>query len=79
METANRATERFVTLDDEVIAEWVPIRDDVSHDVKNIENAVTRQTQASTDLLVLHSANDVSNTEIASVKGFTDSVPASGH
>ena len=73
LESANLTTERFVTLDDEVIAEWVPMRDDVSPDVRNIGNAVTRQSRTHTDLLVLHSPNDVSNTEIESVKGFTDS------
>ncbi|NNE00408.1 MAG: hypothetical protein HKN47_24075, partial [Pirellulaceae bacterium] len=39
LETANLTTERFVTLDDEVIAEWVPMRDDVTLEVKNIGNA----------------------------------------
>jgi preprotein translocase subunit SecD len=70
LETANLTTGRFVTLDDEVIAEWVPVREDVKN---NIGNAVTRQTQTHTEVLVLHLANDISDAEIASVKGFTDS------
>ncbi len=74
LETANFTTERFVTLDDEVIAELVPMRDDVRLDVTNIGNAVTRQTHTHTDLLVLHSANEVSNAEIAPVKGVCLSV-----
>lgn len=73
LETANLTTERFVTLDGEVIAEWVPMRDDVSINVNNIGNAVSRQTQTHTDVLVLHSTNDISNSEIASIKGITDS------
>ena len=68
LESANLTTERIVTLDDDVIAEWVPMRDDVSRSVKNIGNVVTRRTKTHTDLLVLHSENDISNTEIASIK-----------
>jgi len=73
LETANLTAGRLVTLNDEIIAEWVPIRNNVSLGAKNLANAVTRQNQPHTDLLVLHSGNDISNAEIASVKGITDS------
>ena len=72
VETANTTTGRFVTLDERVVAEWAAIRNFTSSDANNVTNAVTRRTQSHVEVLVLHTANDISEAEIASVKGFTD-------
>lgn len=69
LEAAKLTADRFVKLDGEVIAEWVPLCEDVRN---KVEGAVTRQTQAHTEVLVLHSANDISDSEIASIKALPD-------
>jgi len=71
-EAAAKTTERFVTRDEQVVAEWVPISNAVSLDAKSLANSVTRRIHLHTEVLVLHTVNDISENEIAAIEGSVD-------
>ena len=71
-EVAKNATGRFVTLDEQRRAEWVPMSDSVLLEEQSLAGAVIRRTPSLTEVLVLHTGNDISEKEIAALERFTD-------
>lgn len=71
MDTAGR----FVKRGKDVLAEWVPIDQSALIDAGDIEDAPTRVAKQQTEILVLHTVNDISESEIATIRRASDGAP----
>jgi len=65
---AKEASGRFVRVDEQVRAEWVPVGEALAVAGRNTSNAVTREILKRSEVLVLHTANDISEKEIAGLE-----------
>ena len=73
LNAAAKSTDRTVSIDAAVVAQWIPFQDRIASDLVELDKVVTRQSQTGTELLVLHGDDDITGDAIKSIQGFLGS------
>lgn len=62
----------IVAIEGEVVAQWIPFREDLAQAYGNLDELVVRRSQRGSELLVLHTDDDVTGHAVRSIASIFD-------
>jgi hypothetical protein len=62
----------IVSIEGEVVAQWIPFREDLAQAYGNLDELVVRRSQRGSELLVLHTDDDVTGHAVRSIASIFD-------
>lgn len=72
LKAASESEGAIVSIEGEVVAQWIPFREDLAQASGNLGELVVRRSQRGSELLVLHTDDDVTDHAVRSIDSIFD-------